>query len=285
MYRSKALTTAMAVLLFLANASARSATIAILDSIDDFEAQRRSDTGVYIASENNITARAGHQTNFNGSGANAPGAIMPIYFFLLPTLAAGESVTSASFSLGVVPDTATSAVTPTFNGDLYILGLIDAIAKTAADAQKFWYIGNTAQAALPTVGGSSTVNATVSRVADNFLLPADFVPNGGTEVLHSSDISAYVQNLYASPGPTGFTPGTSYLVVRVNPDADSPPTTGTQRYSLATQGTPSNFGSGTNRPTVTLEVIPEPSSLALTLLFAAGTIRLRSRRSHAKGAN
>lgn len=252
------------------------AVITVASSIDDFESQKRSDaTGGYIASENNLQARAGHQTNFNGSGTNAPGGIMPVYFFQLPALAPGEALTGATFSVGVVPDSAASAATPTFNIDLYVLGLVSAVGKTAADAQNYWYIGNTPQASLPNTAGAATVTGPVSRIVDNFLVPADFVPNGGAEALHSADVFAYIKNLYDDPVANGFTPGTSYLVVRANPDLSPPPTSGTQRYSLADQGNGTNGGIGANRPTITLQTIPEPSTLALLMVGMIGLLRTR----------
>jgi len=271
---------AIALLAIALSVDSRAATITVADDVNNFESQKRSDTGVYIASENNLSARVGHQSNFNGSGASAPGAIMAVDFFQLPALAPGESVTSASFNVGVVPDSAGTAVTPTFNADLYVLGFVSAIGKTAADAQNYWYIGDTAQASLPGTAGSATVTGSVSRLVDNFLVPADFVANGGTEVLHTANITTYIQNLYANPGPSGFTPGSSFLIVRVNPDAASPPTSGTQRYSLASPGTgPSgNGGTGTTKPSITLETVPEPSSFLLTgILFCATGLLGRNR--------
>jgi hypothetical protein len=277
--RSAAFAAALSLVISVAHA----ATISVPDNINDFESQKRSDaTGGYVASENNLAARAGHQTNFNGSGTNAPGGIMPIYFFQLPALGVGDAITAASFSIGLQPDSASTAVAPTFNGDLYILGLVDTIGKTAADAQNYWYIGNTAQASLPGVAGSATVTATVSRVMDNFLVPADFIANGGTEDAspNTADVTSYIQNLYANPGPNGFTPGTSYLVVRINPDLSPPPTSGTQRYSLANEGNGVNggLGSAANRPKITLEVVPEPSSILLALVASLGWIAVGSRR-------
>src|SRR5215204_7571558 len=79
------------------SAVASAATITVPDSTDDFEAQKRSDTGVFIASENFLTGqRAGFQSNFNGTGTSAPGGIMPVFFFQLPALAPGETISSAS---------------------------------------------------------------------------------------------------------------------------------------------------------------------------------------------
>ena len=276
MHWTKRRTAAIAVVISFMGSLAHSATIVVPDNVNDFESQRRSDTGVYIASENNLTARAGFQSNFNGAGTNPPGGIMPVYFFQLPALGLSEAITSASFSIGMQVETsaAASTIAPTFNGDLYILGLVNTITKTAADAQNYWYIGDTAQASLPGTAGSAAVTASVSRVADNFLVPADFIANGGTEDAspNTADITSYIQNLYNNPAPNGFSPGTSYLVVRINPDTSTPPTTGTQRYSLASEGNGVNggIGSAANRPKVTLEVVPEPSSLVLVILAVLG---------------
>ncbi len=265
--------TAVAVSASLFSSAVQCATISVVSDINDFESQKRSDaTGGYVASENNLQARAGHQTNFNGSGSNAPGGIMPVYFFKLPALGPGEAITSATFSVGVVPDSAASAVSPAFNLDLYALGLVSTAGKTNADAQNYWYIGNTPQASLPGTAGATPVTAPVSRLMDNFLVPADFVANGSSEVAHSADVFSYIDNLYSDPITNGFTPGSSYLVLRLNPDLSPPPLNagGTQRYSLANQGNGTNGGIGANRPTLTFEVIPEPSSLALFGLGICG---------------
>jgi hypothetical protein len=282
MIRLKAIGMA-AVLFVCAVHSAWAATITVQDSVDDYETQKRSSgTPLYAASENFGVARVGHQTNFNNTGTTAPGGIGAVFFFQLPALGPGDVLTGASFSVGLVADSATTAVTPTFNGDLYALGVLDTNPKSAQDAEKFFYLGNTAQASLPVVAGSTTVGGSVSRIADNFIVPADFVPNGGTLAAapKSTDMFAYIQNLYANPAANGFTPGTSYLVMRVNSDADVPPT-GTQRYSLAWQGTgpAGNGGAGTpeNRPLIKLEIIPEPTSLMLVCV-AMAAMGARARR-------
>jgi hypothetical protein len=261
-------------------AAAQAAVLPVQGSIDDFEAQRRSDTGVYIASENfNTGSRVGFQSNFNGAGALPPGGITSLYFFQLPALGPGESLSSAVFSVGRLPDSATSATAPTFNADLYALGVVNSVSKTAADAEKFFYLGNTAQSSLP--AGGPTVGGSVSRVVDDFLRPNDFIANGGAASggPNMGDLTTYVQNLYADPAANGFTPGTSYLVLRLNPDADTLPTTGTQRYTTAFQGTAANGGAGTaeNRPllTLTTTAVPEPASAGVLLVGAAALLGRR----------
>ena len=256
------------------------ATITVPDSLDDFEAQHRSDSGLYIASENFATgSRVGFQSNFNGTGAAAPGGITSLYFFQLPVVAPTEAVSAARFSVGKQPDTAATAVAPAFNGDLYALGVVSAVSKTADDAQKFFYLGNTAQSALP--AGGPTVGGTVSRLADNFLTPADFIAAGGTASAtpNTADLTSYIQNLYANPAANGFTLGASYLVLRLNPDADTIPTTGTQRYTTSFHGTAANGGAGTpeNRPLIIIEttVVPEPAAAGLLLVGALGVLRRR----------
>jgi hypothetical protein len=266
--------------LLAASAAARAAVIPVADSLDDFEAQHRSDTGAYIASENFATgSRVGFQANFNGTGASAPGGITSLYFFQLPALAAGESLAGAVFSVGRLPDSAASAVTPTFNADLYALGVVNSIDKSADAAQKFFYVGNTAQAVLPAVGPA--VGGPVSRVVDDFLRPGDFIANGGpaSPAPNMGDLTSYLQGLYADPAANGFVPGTSYLVLRLNPDADTVPASGTQRYTTAFQGTAANGGAGTpeNRPTLTLTTVPEPAVGGMLIVAAAGTLVRRRR--------
>jgi hypothetical protein len=261
----------------------RAVTLTVPDSVDDYEAQRRSaaggtpsvPAGTYIAGEAFGTgARVGFQTGFYQSGTT-PGGITSVFFFQLPALSPGQSIDAATFGVSVLADSATSATTPTFNGDLYALGVINSITKTAAEAENFFYVGDTAQSAL-----ANPLGGPVQRLGDNFLVPSEFVANGGTPNAQSQDITAYIQNLYANPAANGFTPGTSYLALRINPDAGI--STGTQRYTLAFQGTgpapAGNGGAGTDaqRPQITLSIVPEPSSLGL--LAVAGLAALRRRR-------
>lgn len=263
--------------------AAQAAVLTVRGTSDDFEPQKRSDaTGGYFASENfNNASRIGFQTNFNGSGVNNPGGITSVYAFPLPVLAPGETISNATFSVGRLPDTATGAVTPTFNADLYAVGFANAVSKTAADGQKLFYLGDTAQTALPTIVGAGDISGAVSRLVDNFLTPDDFIPSTGsaTTAPDTADITAYIQSLYDDAATNGFVPGTSILLLRLNPDTDTPPTSGTQRYFTAFEGTgpDGNGGAGTvaNRPTIMLTTVPEPAAAGVLMLGAFGLLRRR----------
>jgi hypothetical protein len=280
--RTPALAGAVAAVMSLA---AQAAVVTVHDSVDDFEAQHNSTTGAYIASENFTSgSRVGFQSNFNGTGTGAPGGITSLYFFQLPALAPGESITSASFSLGTLPDSSSAATTvaPTFNADLYALGVVNSVSKTAADAQKYFYLGHDPQTALPVVDGAAPITGSVQRLVDDFLTPNAWIPNGGTPgPAMGGNLTSYILNLYANQAANGFTPGTSYLVLRLNPDADSIPTSGTQRFTTTFegQGTATSPGAGTaeTRPLVTLNVVavPEPASAGLLLIGAAALLRRR----------
>jgi hypothetical protein len=217
--------------------------------------------------------RSGFQTNFEGTGSFAPGGITSTYYIPLPALGAGESISSATFSIGEMPDSSTGAVTPVFNTDLYILGFIASgtPAKDATEAQNFFYLGDTAQTALATpIGG------TVTRAVDNFFVPGDFIPSTGSPgTPKTANFTAYINNLYANQGSNGLVPGTSVLVVRLNPDTASPPATGTNRYEFPSLNG-ATTGDNTNRAQINFVTVPEPTSLALLALGgAAATIRRR----------
>src|SRR5687767_4497491 len=105
---------------------AQSSAVSILVDPLNFEPQRRSDTGVYLESRAQVTAsgmRNGFQSGF-ANRVSAPGnfpnaGIESVYYFKLPTLAAGETVESAGMWFSNLRDSAASAVTPTFNVDFY----------------------------------------------------------------------------------------------------------------------------------------------------------------------
>ena len=66
--------------------------------------------------------------------------------------------------------------------------------------------------------GAAPVSGNVERVVDDFLTPNAYIPNSGTDgPPMSGNLTSYIQNLYDNPAANGFTPGTSYLVLRLNP--------------------------------------------------------------------
>jgi hypothetical protein len=121
-------------------------------------------------------------------------------------------------------------------------------------------------------------------VVDDFFTPNAWIPNGGTPgPATGGSLTSYIQDLYDNPAANGFTPGTSYLVLRLNPDADPVPTSGTQRYTTTFegQGTPASPGAGTAeiRPVITINTVtvPEPTAAGLLLVAAGGLLRRRGR--------
>jgi PEP-CTERM motif len=215
-------------------------------SPSDFEA-RSTTAGLFdpANSTNAVSLRAGYQNGFIG--------LSPVYFFQMPGLSAGQSVSSATFSLSVLPE-ATTGTTPNHNADLVALGFtnVDPPRNTATEGQSYFYVG---QGAADTVSGHMLIQ-------DNFLVPSDFVPSGGTAIRKNTDgvasgaLGAYINGLYTDPT---FVPGTSYLILRVNPDLSGD--TGTKRYTLGSaQNATAAF-----RPTLDLSLtpVPEPSTIAL----------------------
>ena len=224
---------------------------AIPGSSSDFEARLQTggtipSTGPYTPgpSTTATSLRVGFQSNFQ---------ITSVYFFQLPVLG-GQTLNNATFSLGVLPDSATTAVTPAHNGDLVALGFtnVDPPGNTFAEGQSYFYLG---QGAADTASGHALIQ-------DNFLNPGDFIPNGGTATTKSTDIAGsaaltgYINGLYSAPG---FVPGSSYLILRVNPDIAGD--TGTKRYSLAS----AESANASLRPSLDLALVPvpEPSTIAL----------------------
>jgi hypothetical protein len=108
-----------------------------------------------------------------------------------------------------------------------------------------------------------------------------FIANGGSAApLDVTDVSSYIQNLYADPVGNGFVPGTSYLVMRLNPDTSTPPSSGTQRYSVAWQGNSATTPGGNpgNGPFITLTTVPEPGGACLATLSLIGCLLVARRQ-------
>ena len=241
----------------------------IVGSTADFEPRVRTSTQSYdpgpSVSANNL--RVGFQSDFSFDSA---------FFFRLPVLGPGESITGADFSIMELADTAATAVTPIFNADLVALGFTntDPPANTATESQNYFYLGE----------GALDMAAGRQQIQNNFLVPTDFIPVGGTPALKSTDatgdsvLHGYITGLYANQGTNGFVPGTSYLILRLNPDIAS--AGGTNRYRLASAD---NIDAGVIKPTLTLQTIPEPGSAALFALGAVGVCGRHRRRVRVVG--
>ena len=218
--------------------------LAVNGSPSDFEARLSAGSYAPGPSTTATSLRVGFQSNFQ---------ITSVFFFQLPTLSAGQTVNGATLTLGLLPDSAATAVTPGHNADLVALGFtnVDPPANTATEGQSYFYLG---QGAADSAPGHSLIQ-------DNLLVPGDFIANGGTATTKSTDaagtatLGAYINGLYSAPG---FAPGTSYLILRVNPDITGD--TGTKRYSLAS----AENANASLRPTLSLDLtpVPEPSTVA-----------------------
>lgn len=248
------------------------------DSSTAFEVQHRSNTGVYSVSQNTHGTgfRAGMQSNFANDTGFGIGGIQPIYMFQLPVIPNGQTLSGATFSVSVLPDTSNAASTgaPTFNGSLYALGYDPnsptLISGGATTSQNFFYVSSTPQT------GTGAGGAPIQLLQSDFLTPSDWVANGGTiaqkdtSIAGGSSLFSYISALYADPG---FTPGTDCLILRINPNVDSYNTSPftTQRYTLSTY----DSIAGAILPTLTLTTVPEPASLALLSLGGLTLIRRR----------
>src|SRR4051812_43063640 len=98
----------------------------VVSDSNEFESLRRSSTGVVsvgagVASTSGTVFRSGTQTSLGADVGNGLGGLNAVYWLTMPLLAPGESLDSATFSVGTGVDNS-SNTTPEFNGDLYSLG-------------------------------------------------------------------------------------------------------------------------------------------------------------------
>ena len=247
----------------------------------NFEPQHRSDTGVYLESRAQVTAsgmRNGFQSSFgnrNGTGTFPNAGIESVYYFKLPSLAAGETVASASLWFGQVHESASSGVQPKgWNVDFYAMGFeksetphnapID-MGSTGIQsnyAQSLFYVGPDQVGATwtPASGPASPV----VKIQDNLLTPDLWIPFTAGAAANSQrqisaqaelDLGAYIQsNLYNN---AGFTADHDLLTLRMNPDVNT--YTGTtseinQRYQVAALQTSTATYPGLVTPTLNVVV-------------------------------
>jgi hypothetical protein len=255
---------AIALALFLPRGSIDGATI--VSDTADFEPRLRTggtltpegpyDPGPSVSA---TSLRIGFQTNF---------LITSAFFFRLPLLAPGETIAGADFSVTELPDSASTAVIPNHNADLVAVGFtnIDPPERNAPASERYFFVGE----------GRDDTAPGRAQIQDNFLEPSDFIPMSGSALGKATDdpgdaaLLGYINDLYANSATNQFIPGTSYLILRLNPDllGDS----GTRRYTVASA---ENVVAGVTPPTLTLVIIPEP---ACAMLFLAGMAALGGRR-------
>lgn len=250
-------------------AGAHGATI--ISAPEDFEArlQRNSTTGE-ITSEAGASGfdelRVGGQTRFRFTA---------VQYFLLPNIDP-NTIGSVTFSNSVVPDDSANVTetTFTFNADLVALGF-DTNAtpdNSSAAAADYVYFGEGELDAG--TGAQSGVFRINQEIQDNYLVPSENVVNGGTPLNQMTDeagtqaLTAYIQSLYAHPS---FVPGSSYLILRLNPD-QMPLDTATNRYNISSAET---TDAGATLPTLTIEVIPEPGAISLLAIAGLGLLGRR----------
>jgi hypothetical protein len=204
-------------------------------------------------------------------GANNKVYADAIFFFKLPILQTGETLTNANLRVIELADPANGP--PTINADLWALGYTNAASPLngPAESQAYYYNGP----ADP--GGGIGAGAVRALIQDNFLIPSDVIGTGGPSTAHdtsdSGDVAllSYIQSLYTNPN---IIPGTTSVILRLNYDdaAYSPVFATTPNHYTLTAGENANA-----KPTLSLttQTVPEPHTL---VLFAASAL-LFSRRA------
>jgi hypothetical protein len=265
----------------IACGAARADTVA--SSVADYEPRFVRPTGSMpgtgFAIDTNIDTpsdaaelRVGGQNRFKFTAA---------FFFPLPALDPGQTVANANLRFAQRADA--SAIAPTYNADLRVLG----ITQDISDANDPDSTGR-----MPTVGPSLSatdilysetdadtrpgIGTTLARLElqDDFLTPADTIAAGGATTPRESNAAAdtlltgYLNSLITQGIPAG-----SYLIVTLNPDA-TPNDEQSNRYLFAS----SNSTLPADHPTLSFDVVPEPGGVAMLGLAALGLSARRRRR-------
>ena len=211
--------------------------------------------------------RVGGQSRFKISSA---------FFFPLPSLPAGATVSGAHLRFTQIPDSASTGNTPGFNADLWASA---PPARFAPDANNHPVLTDNSLLDLmyseSDSDGRAGINTSVARLrlTDNFLTPSQYIANGGANALRETGSAAdaslvsYMNSLYDAGVPSG-----NYLIVRLNPDS-TPSDTVTNRYQFASE----DATDSTQHLTLLLDVteVPEPASLGLVALAGAALLARR----------
>jgi hypothetical protein len=262
---------------------ARADAATIVSSLADYEPRLTrptgSNPGEQLAIDPNIdtpsdatTVRVGGQSRFRFTSA---------FFFALPALNPGDTITNANLQFTQGPDGST--VAPLHNVDLRGVGVTqDVLVANDPDAVKVDETANPALSDLlyndQEIDTRAAIGTTVPRteIQENFLTPSDTIATGGAQVVRNTDaagdlgLAAYMNALYAAGVPAG-----SFMIITLN--ADAPPNdAATSRYLFAS----ANDADLVDRPTLTFDVLaaPEPAGFTMLAIGAVAALGRRTRR-------
>lgn len=187
-----------------------------------------------------------------GTGGNDVRGQAGVFFFQLPTLSP-NAIASADVQLSFLGlDVAGDVVNvPDFNLDLFGLGVRSSATILSSD----YYAGNAA-------GGNGT------------LIESAFLTPGASPGNFDASFGGYLQSLYS---PSGVPLG-DFLVVRLNPSIPLPSFSFPERgYNVAT----ADNSNSSLLPELTINSVPEPSSLALGILAGLTLLAFGANRTGA----
>ena len=182
-----------------------------------------------------------------------------IFFFALPAIPAGETVTTATFTVELNATAGTSTPASDANVDLYGLPFDPQPLTTPAN--------NDAIIAERYFTGANDTR--YPKLQEDFFVPAD--AGAAVNRKTSLDISSYIKGLYDAGAVAG-----DFVVLRLSYDDATLDTTTTNRYRFRSGDTAVTEA---DRPVLTIvTAVPEPNAVGLALLVGAGMLIRRRRR-------